>query len=167
MPIDFGKDAATDAAWVGTRPYGRMIAQSNGKNVSHKNILVPLARDSRDLKALHHAVSLTGRIESRLFVLFLDRNKGRANENSAVMEACLDVIRMSRENGQGISFFTASDNSDSEEEEFLKLLEREGIDLIILSDTETRVKKMIQKTMQRISCQIIQVGKKDDINYLA
>ncbi|MCP3930363.1 MAG: hypothetical protein GY705_14820, partial [Bacteroidetes bacterium] len=37
--------------------------------VSYKNILIPLGKESKDLKALHHALSLAERIDSRVLVL--------------------------------------------------------------------------------------------------
>ncbi|MBW1812987.1 MAG: universal stress protein [Deltaproteobacteria bacterium] len=131
--------------------------------MSYKNILIPLGLDSKDLKALHHALSLAERIQSRLFVLSLENATTEQGKKNPVIEACLDVIHSACEQGLQISFHIAS---DSAEEKLLKLLEREHIDLIILSDTEIQVEKMIRGIMTMISCQVIQVKEKNDINFI-
>ena len=130
--------------------------------MSHKNILIPIGSDSKDLKALHHALSLADRIESRLFVLSLESAIGNQTGNP-VIEACLDVIHSACEQGVQISFHIATNGAI---EKLLKLLEREHIDLIILSETEIQVEKMIRDIMPMISCQVIQVKEKNDINLI-
>ena len=131
--------------------------------MSYKNILIPLGKESKDLKALHHALSLAERIDSRVLVLSLEEATKEQAKKSPVIEACLDVIHSACEQGLHLSFHIASDSSDTE---FLKLLERENIDLIIISDTEIRIEKMIRKIMSIISCQVIQVREKNDINLI-
>lgn len=132
--------------------------------MSHKNILIPLGQDSKDLKALYHALSLAARIQSRLFVLSFEAVPETPGKTSPVIEACLDVIHSACEEGLQISFHIAGDNS---QKEFLELLEREHIDLIIISDTETRIEKMIKQIMPQISCQVVQVETKNNINFLS
>jgi hypothetical protein len=133
----------------------------------HSNkILIPLAPDSRDLKALHHAISLAERIESRIFVLSFEPEADDGNQKSPVIEACLDVIHSACENGLNLSFFIIPDHGERAETEFLKFLNRENIDLVIISDAEIQVEKMIRKLMPLISCQIVQVKKKNNIKYL-
>ena len=128
--------------------------------MSCKNILVPLGKESKDLKALYHAISLAERIQSRILVLSLEES---TKKQSQFIEACLDVIRSACEQGLHISFHIVSNSSDIE---FLKLLERESIDLIIISDTEIRIEKKIRKIMSMVSCQIVQVREKNDINLI-
>jgi len=132
--------------------------------VSHKNILIPLGKDSKDLKALYHALSLAGRIQSRLFVLSFEGLTENSEKNSPVIEACLDVIHSACEEGLQISFHIAADNAQTE---FLELLEKEHIDLIIISDSEIRIEKMIRRIMPQISCQVVQVKTKNNINFLS
>jgi hypothetical protein len=134
--------------------------------VDQENILVPLAPDSRDLKALHHAISLAERINSKIIVFSLEPGDWPKKEKSPVIEACMDVIHRTRENGLKISFFVTLAGIEEVESEFLKLLDRESIDLIIISDTERYVEEMIRKNMPLISCQVVQVRKKNNINYL-
>jgi histidyl-tRNA synthetase len=131
--------------------------------VSCKNILVPLGKDSKDLKALYHAMSLAERVQSRVLVLSLEESTKKQEKKSQFIEACLDVIRSACEQGLHISFHIASNSSKTE---FLELLKREHIDLIILSDTEILIKKMIKKSMTMISCQVVQVREKNDINLI-
>ncbi|RLB92816.1 MAG: hypothetical protein DRH26_05390 [Deltaproteobacteria bacterium] len=132
--------------------------------MSHKNILVPLGQDSKDLKALYHALSLAARIQSKLFVFSFEAISEKPGKKSPVIEACLDVIHSACEEGLQISFHIAADNS---QKEFLELLEREHIDLIIISDTEIRIEKMIKQIMPQISCQVVQVETKNNVNFLS
>ncbi|MCP3873494.1 MAG: hypothetical protein GY699_10125, partial [Desulfobacteraceae bacterium] len=126
-------------------------------------ILIPLGKESKDLKALHHALSLAERIDSRVLVLSHEEATKKQKKKNPVIEACLDVVRSACEQGLQISFHITSSSSEAE---FLKMLERERIDLIIISNTEIRVKKMIRKIMSMISCQVVQVREKNDINLI-
>lgn len=130
----------------------------------YQNILIPLGQDSKDLKALHHALSLSARIKSKLFVLSLEKTPEVPGKANPVIKACLDVLHSACEEGLQFSFHIAE---NSEETKFLDLLEREHIDLIIISDSEIRIEKMIKKIMPLISCQVIQVKAKNNINLLS
>ncbi len=132
--------------------------------MSHKNILIPLGQDSKDLKALYHALSLAARIQSKLFVLSFEAISENLGKISPVIEACLDVIHRACEQGLQISFHIAADKS---QKEFLELLEREHIDLVIISDTEIQIQKRIKQIMPQISCQVVQVETKNNINFLS
>ena len=132
--------------------------------MSYKNILIPLGQDSKDLKALYHALSLAGRIQSRLFVLSFEATPEKSGIINPVIEACLDVLHSACEEGLQFSFHIAAENAQTE---FIELLESEHIDLIIISDTEIRIEKMIRRIMPQISCQVVQVKKKNNINFLS
>jgi hypothetical protein len=140
-----------------------MHNETKGLVVSYKNILIPLSPDSKNLKALHHALSLAERIQSRLFVLSIEYTAEKPNKKSPVIDAWLDVIHKASEQGLQISLHIASNGG---EEKLLKLMERERIDLIILSDTEIRVEKMVKNILPMISCQVIQVKEKNNINFI-
>jgi hypothetical protein len=131
--------------------------------VGQENILIPLAPDSRDLKALHQAISLAERINSQIIVFSLEPENGPGKTKSQVIEICKDVIHQVQENGLKISLLITAAQGEEAETEFLKLLARERIDLIIISDTETYMKKMIRKIMPLISCQVVQVKGKNNI----
>jgi hypothetical protein len=130
--------------------------------VGLEHILIPLAPDSRDLKALHHAVSLAERINSKIIVFSLEPENGQGKVKSPVLEACEDVIHRVQESGLKISLLITSSQGEEAEAEFLKLLARECIDLIVISDTEIYMKKMIRKLMPLISCQVVQVKGKNN-----
>ena len=134
--------------------------------MSQENILIPLAPDSRDLKALHHAISLAERIDSRIIVFCLEPEKGVARAENPVMEACRDVISRVPENGLNISLLVTSAQGEEAATEFIQLLAQEGIDLIIISDTERYMAEMIKKIMPAISCQVVQVREKNSIKPL-
>ncbi len=128
--------------------------------MTRKNILIPLGEDSKDLKALHHALLLAKRIESQIFVLSIEDETESPKKMNPVIEACLDVINGACEKGLQVSFHIAT------EAELLKLLEREHIDLIIVSDTEILVEKMIRRIIPWIFCQVVQVRRKNDVNFI-
>jgi hypothetical protein len=134
--------------------------------VTCQNILIPLTEESRDLKALHHAISLAERIESNVLVYSFVPETEVGKKDLPVIEASVDVIHRACENGLKVSFFIAPDGNVDAEADFLKLLDRENIDLVVISDTEPRMEQMIRKVMPLISCQIVQVRKKNSINYM-
>ncbi|MBU4278112.1 MAG: hypothetical protein KKC30_15335 [Proteobacteria bacterium] len=125
-------------------------------------ILIPLAPDSRDLKALHHAISLAERINSKIVVFSLEPEESPGRANNPVIEACKDVINRVRENGIEISLLISSSQDEEADNEFLQLLTRECIDLVIISDTEVYLEQMIRKLMPLISCQVEQVREKNN-----
>ena len=131
--------------------------------MGQENILIPLAPDSRDLKALHHAISLAERINSKIIVFSLEAEDSPGKAKNPVMEACKDVINRVRENGMEISLLITSSQGEEAEKEFLQLLTRERIDLIIISDTERYMEQMIRRIMPLISCQVEQVKEKNHI----
>jgi DNA-binding LacI/PurR family transcriptional regulator len=131
--------------------------------VGQENILIPLAPDSRDLKALHHAISLAERINSKIIVFSLEAENSPGRVINPVMEACKDVINRVRENDMDISLLITSSQGEEAEKEFLQLLTRERIDLIIISDTERYMEQMIRRVMPLISCQVEQVKEKNHI----
>ena len=129
-----------------------------------QNILIPLTEESRDLKALHHAISLAERIESNVLVYSFVPETEAVKTDHPVIEASVDVVHRACENGLKVSFFIAPDGNA--EADFLKLLDRERIDLVVISDTEPHMEQMIRKVMPLISCQIVQVRKKNSVNYM-
>ena len=66
-----------------------------------------------------------------------------------------------------ISLLITSSQGEEAENEFLQLLTREHIDLIIISDTERYVEQMIRKLMPLISCQVGQVREKNHTRPIA
>lgn len=130
--------------------------------MGQENILIPLAPDSRDLKALHHAISLAERINSKIIVFSLEPENHPGKAASPVMEACKDVTNRARENGLQISLFITSAQGEEAEKELLQLLARERIDLIIISDTEESMDQLIREIMPLISCQVEQVREKNN-----
>lgn len=135
--------------------------------MGQENILIPLAPDSRDLKALHQAISLAERINTKIIVFSVEPEPAQGEAKSPVIEACMDVINRGRENDIEISLLvTTSSQGEEADKEFLQLLTRERIDLIIISDTETDMEKMIRRLMPLIPCHVVQVREKDHISRL-
>lgn len=134
--------------------------------MGQENILIPLAPDSRDLKALHQAISLAERINSKIIVFSVERESQLGEAQNPVIDASMDVINRARENDIAISLLVTSSQGEEADGEFLQLLTRERIDLIIISDTETNMEKMIKRLMPLIPCHVVQVREKDHISRL-
>ena len=82
------------------------------------------------------------------------------------MEACKEVINRAREIDIEISLLITSSQGEAADGEFLQLLTRERIDLIIISDTEGDMEKIIRRLMPLIPCQVVQVREKNHISPL-
>ncbi len=122
-----------------------------------KKILVPIDPETKDLKALYHALALAERIDVKVFVL-LSRLPGTALQiDSWVQEVLMDVINSACEEGLQVSCHIAAVGF---EEEVLGLAEIEHIDLIVVSAGKSRINDILQRVVPQTSAQIIQVKEK-------
>ncbi|MEJ2168340.1 MAG: universal stress protein [Desulfobacterales bacterium] len=126
--------------------------------MTQKNILVPIDPESKDLKALYHALALAERIQAKVFIL-LTRQLGDHHQiDSWVEEVLMDVIHGACEEGLQVSYHIAEDEF---EEEVLSLVDSEHIDLIVVSAENGPVKDILQRLIPQTSTQIIQVRGKE------
>jgi hypothetical protein len=126
--------------------------------VTQKKILVPIDPESKDLKALYHALALAERIQAKVFIL-LSRQLGDHHQiDSWVEEVLMDVIHGACEEGLQVSYHIAEDGF---EEEVLSLVDSEHIDLIVVSAENGPVKDILQRIIPQTSTQIIQVRGKE------
>jgi nucleotide-binding universal stress UspA family protein len=130
--------------------------------MSQEKILVPLGPDSRDLKTVHHALALAERVKARVYLLFFRDASMKAP--SLVEDACTEVIQTAREDGLQVSYHISESNY---EDELLSVIESKHIDLIVMNHTETGLEKAIKRIIPLISCQVVQVRDKNDINFLS
>jgi nucleotide-binding universal stress UspA family protein len=127
--------------------------------VSRKKILVPIDPETKDLKALYHALALAERIQAKVFIL-LARQPGNPHQlDSWVEEVLVDVIHSACEEGLQVSYHIAEDGF---EEEVLSLVESEHIDLIVVSAEKGPIKDILQRIILKMSTQIIQVKGKNN-----
>ncbi|MCB2191274.1 MAG: hypothetical protein KQI62_06895 [Deltaproteobacteria bacterium] len=118
------------------------------------------------MKALHQAISLAERINSKIIVFSVEPGTNPGEAEGPVMEACKEVINRARENDIEISLLITSSQGEEADGEFLQLLTRERIDLIIISDTESDMERMIRRMLPLIPCQVVQVREKNHISPL-
>jgi len=132
--------------------------------MSQEKILVPLGPDSRDLKTVHHALALAERVQARVYLLFFRDASMKHGAPSLVEDACKEVIQTAREDGLQVSYHISESNY---EDELLSVIESKHIDLIVMNHTETGLEKAIRRIIPLISCQVVQVRDKNDINFLS
>ena len=127
--------------------------------VTRKKILVPIDPESKNLKALYHALALAERIQAKVFIL-LSRPPGNPNQiDGWVEEVLMDVVHGACEEGLQVSYHIAADGF---EDEVISLVESEHIDLIVVSAEKGPIKDILQRIIPRMSAQIIQVKGKDN-----
>ena len=127
--------------------------------MTRKKILVPIDPESKNLKALYHALALAERIQAKVFIL-LSRSHGNPHQiDGWVEEVLMDVIHGACEEGLQVSYHIAEDGF---EEEVISLVESEHIDLIVVNAEKSPVKDILQRIVPQMSTQIIQVRGKDN-----
>ena len=127
--------------------------------MTQKKILVPIDPESKNLKALYHALALAERIQAKVFIL-LARPSGNSNQMDGwVEDVLMDVIHGACEEGLQVSYHIAENGF---EDEVIGLVESEHIDLIVVSAEKGPIKDILQRIIPRMSAQIIQVKGKDN-----
>jgi hypothetical protein len=127
--------------------------------VTQKNILVPIDPDSKDLKALYHALALAERIQAKVFVLLFLQPGNPHQLDSWVEQVLMDVIHGACEEGLQVSYHIAENGF---EDEVINLVESEHIDLIVVSADKSAIKDILRRIIPQMSTQIVQVRGKDD-----
>ena len=129
-----------------------------------KKILVPLGPETKDLKGLHYALALAGRIQASVFVLKLEEDAGPKDLQAGWLEDSLkDLVNSARQAGLGLSYLAVRGNL---EDEVTALVEAEGIDLVILGEVGTQLERSLKQVHPRLHIQFVQVTGKDHIDYV-
>jgi K+-sensing histidine kinase KdpD len=131
--------------------------------VKQERILVPLGPHNKDLKGVHHALALAERMQASVYILLLESLADRDDLLIWVQEALQDLINNAREAGLAVSYHIAK---GSFEEEVLAFILEEGIDLIVFGGDEAYMAPSLLRIKSRAPVQIIQVKRKDNVNYL-
>jgi nucleotide-binding universal stress UspA family protein len=130
--------------------------------VNTKNILVPLGKDSVDLKALYHSFALAKRIRGKVFIMFFQSENPGMQHSPQLEEACLEMVHSAREEGVSVSFQIVHDRFEHELIDFIKA---EHIDLIVMGTKDAKMEAITRGIKPRVSVQIIQVEGNQDINF--
>ena len=131
----------------------------------HQKIMVALSAERMDLKGVHYALAAAGRMQAEVFVLKVNRPQESALQAAGDWKerAMLDLINSARQSGLTVSYLTATGPF---KEEVLRLVQDEGIDLVVLAEEDRQLKSALLQFRSGISSQVIQVKGKNDINYL-
>jgi nucleotide-binding universal stress UspA family protein len=127
--------------------------------VTQKKILVPIDPESKNLKALYHALALAERIQAKVFILLSRPARNPHKTDGWVEEVLMDVIHGACEEGLQVSYHIAEDGF---EDEVISLVESEHIDLIVVGAEKGPIKDILQRIIPQMSAQIIQVKGKDN-----
>jgi len=130
--------------------------------VNTENILVPFGRHSSSLNSLYHAFALAERVKAKVFV-FCSKSNGDFihNQMTSLENACLEMIHSACEEGMAVSFHIAGSKF---EEELIKFIQTEYIDLIVVSSGDTEMESAVKRIKSELSIQVIKVKGKNNIN---
>jgi hypothetical protein len=125
--------------------------------VNTENILVPFDRNSSGLKSLYHAFALAERITAKVVVLIFKDGRDEKNTIMPLEKACKDMVQSACEQGLSVSFHIVYDGFESE---FVNIIKKEHIDLIVLNASDMDMKAAIKPVKTAMSLQIIEVREK-------
>ena len=133
--------------------------------VKHQKIMVALSAESMDLKGVHYALAVAGRMKAEVLVLKVDGSPdSRVNaDRDWKEEAMLDLINSARQAGLTVSYHVADGPF---QDEVLRLVREEGVGLLVLAEEELQLNHWLHQFRSRITSRVIQVKGKNNINYL-
>lgn len=130
--------------------------------MTRKKILVPFGPDGRDLKCVHHALALAGRMDAGVLIV---QWGGQANlpegRTGWVQEALAEVISDARLAGLPVTHMTVDAPT---EDEMASLIEDEGVDLLVLDADRWQLESTLLRHSPRLSGNIIRVKEKEPMN---
>lgn len=133
--------------------------------VKHRKIMVALGSKDMDLKGVHYALAVAGRMQAEVFILKVNEpaDAGSDTKRDWKEEAMLDLVISARQAGLTVSYHVATGLF---EDEVLNMIHKEGIDLVVLGEDERILMHALVRLRSRFSSQVIQVKSKDNIDYL-
>ena len=124
-----------------------------------KKIMVPLGPEIRDLKSVHYALAAAERLQATVIILrFACHREERATWFD---EALTDLVGSARLAGLKLTVVEAD---GTPEREVVKLADHERVDLLVLSDDQTRLEHGVLELAPHLGCLMIQVKEKDAIH---
>jgi nucleotide-binding universal stress UspA family protein len=123
-----------------------------------KKILVPLGPHCKELKAVHHALALAERIGAQVYILKIEANRQNGGGSGWLNEALMELVSQARGVGLEVFYHTVS---RSREDEILRFVRNEDIDLVVIGEEDERWEKEVVQLRSMIPGRIIQVAGKE------
>jgi predicted peroxiredoxin len=121
-----------------------------------KKILVPLGKHARNLKSVHYALSLAGRIQAQIIIIRQKQAGEDATDNFSLLDKSLEeLIDDARQNGVSLSLYQIEENLV---EEVVTLANAEHIGLLVFNTDDELSEPTMAQIKPLISSQIIQVS---------
>jgi hypothetical protein len=121
-----------------------------------KKILVPLGQQARNLKSVHYALSLAGRIQAQIIIVRQRISSSEeTTDNVSLLDKSLEeLIDDARQYGVALSLYLIDDNLA---EEVVTLVNAEHIGLLVFNSDDELSEPTMAQIKPLISSQIIQV----------
>jgi len=125
-----------------------------------RRILVPLGHSAKDLKSVHYAMALAGRLHAQVYIL------QQASENHRSLwldESIFDLINTARQAGLSVAHHIASGEM---KEEIIQMTRSEGIDVLVFGEEDGIGESLPLQIKTLFPNQIIHVKERDRISYI-
>jgi hypothetical protein len=120
-----------------------------------KKILVPLGQHARNLKSVHYALSLAGRIQAQIIIIRQRKSGEETNGNVNLLDKSLEeLIDNARQHGVALSLYRIDENLI---DEVITLANTEHIGLLVFNSDDELSEPTMAQIKPLISSQIIQV----------
>ena len=124
-----------------------------------KKIMVPIGPETRDLKSVHYALAAAERLQATVIIV---RCTGHREERAAWFdEALTDLIGSARLAGLKL---TVVDAFGMPEQEVVDLADHERVDLLVLSEDQSRLEQRVLELAPHLGRLMIQVKEKDTMH---
>lgn len=123
--------------------------------MQRKKILVPLGQHARNLKSVHYALSLAGRIQAQIIIIRQRKSGEETNDNVNLLDKSLgELIDDARQHGVALSLYRIDENLI---DEVVTLANAEHIGLLVFNSDDELSEPTMAHIKPLISSQIIQV----------
>ncbi len=123
--------------------------------MQRKKILVPLGQHARNLKSVHYALSLAGRIQAQIIIIRQRKSGEETNGNVNLLDKSLEeLIGDARQHGVALSLYRIDENLI---DEVITLANAEHIGLLVFNSDDELSEPTMAQIKPLISSQIIQV----------
>jgi len=123
--------------------------------MQRKKILVPLGQNARNLKSVHYALSLAGRIQAQIIIIRQRMCSDETTDNFNLLDKSLEeLIDDARKHDVALSLYRIDDNLA---QEVAALANAEHIGLVVFNSDDELSETTMAQIKPLISSQIIQV----------
>jgi hypothetical protein len=125
----------------------------------HKKIMVPIGPEIRDLKSVHYALAAAERLQATVIIV---RCACDGEERATWFdEALTDLIGSARLAGLKLTVVEAF---GTPEREVVDLVDHERVDLLVLSEDQSRLEQRVLELAPHLGRLMIQVKEKDTMH---